>query len=220
MQFEQPIQRWFSTSTGAVILQQIREWNGEVLKRLYGMHLMQVGMVKENLADQAVEIHHRFVMSIGCTKEQSWAVLEGTDVALPIAMESLSVVILPHVLEFSSDPHQLLREVTRVLAEDGTVVIYGFSPWSLFNLGRRLPAGGYLSSGKVVEWLALLGYETRTVRHQPWLSWNWRRSRVVCGAYQVVAKRRVAPLSPVRMQWKERAAIAGNLVNREQCDPV
>ncbi|MBT6079926.1 MAG: SAM-dependent methyltransferase, partial [Gammaproteobacteria bacterium] len=112
MQSNQPLQDWFSTTTGRLLLQQERAWNSEALKQVYGMHLMQLGLAKENFAKQAVEIYHAFVMDIGSHEEQSWAVLEGQDVALPIATESLSAVILPHVLEFSSDPHQVLREVT------------------------------------------------------------------------------------------------------------
>ncbi len=201
------------------MLQQEREWNGDAVRHLYGMHLMQLGMEKANFAVQATEIHHPFVMAIGSHEEQSWAVLEGQDAALPIATESLSVVILPHVLEFSADPHQVLREVTRVLAEDGTVVIYGFSPWSLLNLTRRIPQGCYLSQRKVMEWLALLGYEVTVERKLPWLSWSWRSSRLNTGAYQLVARRRVIPLNPIIRRWKQRAAIAtGNLVNREGCE--
>ena len=219
MQSNQPLQDWFSTTTGRLLLQQERAWNSEALKQVYGMHLMQLGLAKENFAKQAVEIYHAFVMDIGSHEEQSWAVLEGQDVALPIATESLSAVILPHVLEFSSDPHQVLREVTRVLAEDGTVGLYGFSPWSLQSVRRRSAQGRFLSPRKVAEWLALLGYQVVAQRQLPWFSWSWRSSRLNSGGYQLVAKRQVTPLNPIQPRWKQRAAIAtGNLINREGCE--
>jgi SAM-dependent methyltransferase len=58
--------------------------------------------------------------------------------ALPFAAASLDLVVLPHVLEFASNPHQVLREVERVLVPEGQVVIAGFNPLSLFGLRRRL----------------------------------------------------------------------------------
>lgn len=219
MQSDHPLQHWFSTTTGSALLQQEREWNSAALKRVYGMHLLQLGMVKENFAKQATEVYHAFVMDVCGHEEQSWAVLEGVETALPIATESLSAVILPHVLEFSTDPHQVLREVTRVLSEEGTIILYGFSPWSLLNWSRRLAPERCLSAGKVGEWLELLGYEVVKRQQLPWLSWSWRSSRLNTGLYQLVAKRRVAPLNPVRPHWKQRAAIAtGNLVNRSGCE--
>lgn len=219
MQSSQPLQQWFSSPAGQELLLQEREWNGEALKRVYGMHLMQLGMSKEHFAKQAVEVYHPFVMDIGCHEAHSWAVLEGEDVALPIATESLSAVILPHVLESSADPHQVLREVTRVLSEEGEVLIYGFSPWSFFNLSRRFAGSRYLSSNKVSEWLELLGYEVLSKKRLSLMSWSWRRSRLNTGAYQLVAKRRVTPLNPVRQGWKRRAAMAtGNLMSREECE--
>lgn len=219
MQSSLPLQQWFSSPAAQELLQQERDWNSEVLKRVYGMHLMQLGMSKQHFAKQAVEVYHPFVMDIGSHEEHSWAVLEGEDVALPIATESLSAVILPHVLEFSADPHQVLREVTRVLSEEGEVLIYGFSPWSFLNLGRRFASSKYLSLNKVAEWLELLGYEVLSEKRLPLLTWSWSRSRLNTGAYQLVAKRRVTPLNPLRQGWKRRTAMAtGNLMSREECE--
>jgi ubiquinone/menaquinone biosynthesis C-methylase UbiE len=42
---------------------------------------------------------------------------------LPYATSSLDLVVMPHVLEFSPDPHQILREVERVLVPEGIVYI-------------------------------------------------------------------------------------------------
>lgn len=86
---------------------------------------------------------------------------------LPFAGGSVDLVVLPHVLEFCSDPHQILREVERILIPEGQVVIVGFNPISLWGLRRRLPhrpdgfpwEGQYLSVLRLRDWLALLGFE-------------------------------------------------------------
>ncbi|REV44164.1 class I SAM-dependent methyltransferase, partial [Mycobacterium tuberculosis] len=48
--------------------------------------------------------------------------------ALPFAANSLDLVVMPHALELSPDPHATLREVERVLVPDGRVVICGLNP--------------------------------------------------------------------------------------------
>lgn len=85
---------------------------------------------------------------------------------LPFASQSLDLVVLPHVLEFAAEPHQVLREVERVLIPEGQVIICGFNPASLWGLrhgvGRLtrshyLPAAGeFISMLRMKDWLKLL----------------------------------------------------------------
>ena len=74
---------------------------------------------------------------------------------------------MPHVLEFHGDPHQILREVERILIPDGQLVITGFNPLSLWGLRRKLPKcpdafplnGNYISVLRLKDWLQLLNFE-------------------------------------------------------------
>jgi ubiquinone/menaquinone biosynthesis C-methylase UbiE len=56
---------------------------------------------------------------------------------LPFAAHSIDLVVMAHVLEFHDDPHQILREVERVLIPEGEVIIAGFNPISIWGLRRR-----------------------------------------------------------------------------------
>ncbi|HMM72066.1 MAG TPA: class I SAM-dependent methyltransferase [Rhodocyclaceae bacterium] len=86
---------------------------------------------------------------------------------LPFASASVDLVVLPHALEFAEDPHQVLREVERVLIPEGRVVVSGFNPfslWGLYRNYRRVPSefpwsGHYLSVRRLSDWLRLLGFE-------------------------------------------------------------
>ncbi len=91
--------------------------------------------------------------------------------ALPIAPDSVDAVLLPHTLEFASDPYAIVREVDRVLAGEGQLVVLGFQPLSLWGLRASASRAGFppgmrriLSAGRVREWLVLLGYEVVTER--------------------------------------------------------
>lgn len=95
--------------------------------------------------------------------------------ALPLAEDSIDLVVLPHTLEFAPDPHLTLREVERVLRPEGRIVITGFNPTSLWGLRQRLSRtrlalhpspshperereGEFIGYWRVRDWLRLLGF--------------------------------------------------------------
>jgi len=83
---------------------------------------------------------------------------------LPLLEESASSLIMPHILETHTMPHQVLREVHRVLKSDGCLVLTGFNPVSLLSLQRYIYPkavyrGQYYSLNRVKDWLQLLGFE-------------------------------------------------------------
>ena len=57
---------------------------------------------------------------------------------LPFASQSIDLVVMPHILEFADEPHQVLREVDRVLVPEGHVVITGFNPASLWGVRQAM----------------------------------------------------------------------------------
>ncbi len=125
--------------------------------------------------------------------------------ALPIRSESVDVVIMPHILEFTEDQHQLLREVDRILKPEGRLYYLGFMPLSLFGLLHYWPGnrdrapwcGHFVSQHKMLDRLSLLNFEAKVAA----------RFRIksnkpgFTAAYAIRAiKRRytVIPLGPVR----------------------
>lgn len=88
---------------------------------------------------------------------------------LPFASASIDLIVLPHVLEFAKEPHQVLREVERVLIPEGQLIICGFNPFSLWGarqmLGRLSDAyflpqeGEFISLPRLKDWLKLLNME-------------------------------------------------------------
>ena len=117
---------------------------------------------------------------------------------MPFPAQSLDLVLLPHTLELSDDPHATLREVERTLVPEGKVVICGFNPVSLWGLRqtrghvyRRLgwdnlylpSAGEFIGIRRLRDWLNLLGFEVEVVqfgcyrpavRSERWLQrWDW-----------------------------------------------
>lgn len=153
--------------------------------------------------------------------------------ALPFEENSLDLVLLPHSLEWSDDPHAVLREVARVLVPQGRVLISGINPASLWGLrnwagARRwarpmagLPQEGQLIGyGRLRDWLKLLDLELEAasfgcyrpaLQSQPWLQrYGWLDRigasgwPVLGGAYFVEAVKRVAGVHRLTVPWQDR----------------
>jgi SAM-dependent methyltransferase len=156
--------------------------------------------------------------------------------ALPLASQSMDLVLLPHVLEFSSQPHAILREAERVLRPEGQIVITGFNPLSLWGLRRALPSaqsqmpfqGQFIGLHRLKDWLTLLGLELTGGRfgcyappfaHEKWLSRSAFMEKAgdrwwpIAGAvYAVRAIKRVVGARRVTPAWRQRRAAAPGLV--------
>jgi SAM-dependent methyltransferase len=151
---------------------------------------------------------------------------------LPIASESVDLIILPHVLEFAHDPHQVLREVNRVLRPEGRVLISGFNPVSIWGARqvclRSLPEritrpylpgeGQFISVPRLKDWFKLLSFEMGPTqfgcfappcRSKEWLDrWHFMETMgdkfwPICGAvYFASAVKRVGGMRLIGPAWR------------------
>ncbi|HFC54282.1 MAG TPA: SAM-dependent methyltransferase [Gammaproteobacteria bacterium] len=219
---------WFRLPAGQLLLEQERAQLGQVLTDLFGYHLLQVGCPGDVEMLKASRIRHSMVMSLEARAARGDAALCGEAAALPFAGESLDVILLPHVLEFAQDPHQVLREVERSLIPEGHLIITAFNPWSLWTFWRWLGwrrssppwSGRFHSPSRVQDWLGLLGFDTLQVRsfvyyppvrhgallrHLQLFEYLGRRCQPFLGAaYLLVARKRVATLTPLVPRWRLR----------------
>lgn len=83
---------------------------------------------------------------------------------LPFLSSSIDLCLLPHMLDYSENPHQLLRESKDILVSGGHLVILGFNPYSLWGARKLFSKeispwdGHYTSVYKVRDWLSLLDF--------------------------------------------------------------
>lgn len=102
--------------------------------------------------------------------------------AWPWQADSLDLVVLPHTLERSADPHACLREVERVLIPEGQVLITGLNPLSWWGLqqarAQDAPGQGQtlIAYRRLRDWLRLLGFEVQVSRFGGWTP-AWRQER-------------------------------------------
>ncbi len=232
------LRQWFRSPVGRELLGQEKALLDQVLPTLFGYHLLQVGRPASEDLTAASRIGHQLLLD---ESPQAHAlggiprVLVGDGGALPIASDSLDVILLPHTLEFHDAPHQILREVDRTLIPEGHVLIFGFNPLSLCGLRRLLAnrgqapwCGQFYTVNRLRDWLTLLGFDTvltRSYFFRPPLqyprllarlkfieAWGSRWWPVLGGGYLLVARKRVATLTPIRPRWRPRRIMAGSVI--------
>ena len=101
----------------------------------FGFHALQLGLPQCD-ALEANRMPHKFMACDGLPSDYALdrPLFLTNYEALPFKDASLDLVVLPHTLELSFDPHATLREVERVLVPEGRVVVCGMEPLSLIHI--------------------------------------------------------------------------------------
>ena len=188
---------WLKTPPGDYMLAWEREQFDQAVSDIFGYHALQLGL-PELHALRANRMPHQWLAASSLTPSagvtpatqsssrpgfqpgaQPAAAFATESVALPFAANSLDLLVLPHTLDLSPDPHASLREVERVLVPEGKVVISGLNPASLWGMRQRrahlyqrfgkaelfLPeAGEFIGYWRLRDWLRLLSFEVESAR--------------------------------------------------------
>jgi len=231
----QGLRGWYNRPVGQLLLEQEREQLDKVLPTLFGYHIVQVGCLLGNDLLSSSRVSNKILIDPDKGGETLTPSIFGYPDAIPVASDSVDVVVLPHTLEFERDPHQILREADRVLIPEGHVVVLGFNPWSLWGLWRLLFGrsgkapwcGDFLSLTRTKDWMALLGFDVVLVQpyfFRPPLQRSGIMSKLsfmeqlglklwprLSGAYVLVARKRVTTMTPIRPRWRTRTRLMGEM---------
>ena len=208
---------------GVPTVQRMLAWEREQTERcladVFGYHALQAGWSGVD-ALGGNRMPHRWLARLEfdaapppipdlCFDSRAW----------PWPADALDLVVLPHTLERSADPHACLREVERVLIPEGQVLITGLNPWSAWGWqqrrslthAKRMGPGDWparpIAPHRLRDWLHLLGFEIQIQRFAGWTP-TWRSERwvqrmgwmesfgqrwlpILGGVYLVVATKRV-----------------------------
>ncbi|MCU6435848.1 class I SAM-dependent methyltransferase [Undibacterium sp. Jales W-56] len=240
---------WLDQPAGSYIL----EWEQALLDRLtvdiFGFNAVQIGLpqidaLRANRMPNKWRTNNTLLVPTDKVSEGSDAakippiVLCHDFCELPFDSHSIDLVVLPHILEFAGEPHQILREVERILIPEGRVIICGFNRASLWGArqaaGRLaknyfLPKeGDFISVPRMKDWLKLLNME---VNHTdfgcyalPFSTEKWlKRSSLMEAAgsrwwpylgatYTIQAIKRIKGMHLIGPALKHKRASRGNAV--------
>ncbi|GAB2881899.1 methyltransferase domain-containing protein [Uliginosibacterium flavum] len=233
--------QWLPTPRGQYLLTWEQDRVDRVVADIFGFNALQIGLCGQDFL-RANRMPHRILGGACNHTDEPGASVQLLAEELPFASQSLDLVVLPHVLEFASSPHQVLRELERVLVPGGHLVITGFNPFSMWGLRRALAGhmgeipwrGQYLSVSRLKDWLGLLGCEPRIsafgcyappASSAEWLRrWSFMDSvgprlwPFMGGAYVLHAVKRVPGMRLITPKWREQKARKKGLVAVTQKD--
>ncbi len=162
------LESWYGGERGRYLLQCTRQALSDRLSTSFGYHLLQIGMTAGHALFQGSPINHRIY---ACHANGEGVNLLSAADELPLESDSVDVLIAHHSLEFTDNPHQVLRELQRVLTPQGQLLIVGFNPYSLHGISTRLRrwrkgslwhSHRPVSENRLTDWLRLLGCEVQS----------------------------------------------------------
>lgn len=150
---------WFDSAAGRYVLEREQEWFDARCADIFGFKAMQIGQCHVDFL-RANRMPFRFSTSVTDGHMRS------RPEELPLASQSIDLIVLPHALEFSPNPQQLMREIERVLRPEGRLLLAGFNPFSLWGFKRAVGSrqsypwtGRFLHLNRIKDWLSLMGFE-------------------------------------------------------------
>ena len=94
---------WFETPKGDYVLAWERGQFDAAVEDVFGYNAVQIGLPGlDFLRESRIPLKVRAGLEPGCS-------LRCEPVQLPLAAQSIDLLALPHVLEFSAQPHAILR---------------------------------------------------------------------------------------------------------------
>lgn len=218
---EPPI-NWQALPNGVLIKNELEQQLVSWWPRFFGYYIIKIGELSAQLNIVDSPIKNQLAITQQASKGNIIAEIDD----LPLLEHSIDVCLLSHALEFSLDPHHVIREANRVLIPNGHLIITGFNPFSLAGLNKLIPfrrkqtpwQGHFFSPMRVKDWLHLMGYEILadqrflhstliTDRKNGFFAKHWQKFAQnhlpsFGSIYIIVAKKRVLPLTPIKPKWR------------------
>jgi SAM-dependent methyltransferase len=229
------LQHWLHTPLGQRVYALERKLVSEALAQVFGWQLLQIGLWGDAgglLADARTQRKTVLAWHGDAGSGNENFIRSRVD-SLAIASDSVDAVLLPHTLEYEPDPHEILREVERILSAEGNLIVLGFRPFSSWGLRHVFARDGFppgterlLGERRLRDWMKLLGFEVVDARRYlftfPWgsatptsqsfLERTGERLWPMFGSgFLIKARKRVYAITPIRPRWRRRPQVVGGL---------
>lgn len=223
---------WQELPNGDLVLSAIDSALAPWWEKFFGYHLLKIGALSQEISTLNCPIKNQVSCCTTSNIGQGHASIVGELDDLPIQEHSVDVCLLSHALEFSLDPHHVIREANRVLIANGYLIITGFNPLSLAGFNRFIPYRRakqpwnehFFSPMRVKDWLHLMGFEILSDERyihsnlvgkmsNHFLAKGWRKFASnyfnnFGSVYVIIAKKRVLPLTPIKPKWQIRTGFS------------
>lgn len=221
------LQAWYDTPLGKEMLGEEQRLIDRALAQVQGNHLLQITLDGRRWFCDQARAQHGVLLSprIELGMEMNSVLAEHE--SLPFQSAVVDIVLLHHALEFSPEPHQVLREAARVLRPGGHLIMLSFNPNSLFGLHQQLKRensapwnSALLRSGRLTDWFRLLQLSPLSTESRgyayPLENEKWRGRLRPLGVLMrnlpmpsgnlvlMMARKDVGGMTPILPEWNRR----------------
>jgi len=254
---------WYKTQSGQATLAKLDEQCAELLSEIFGYYAVETGVLsgKHSLLQQtriatsftlidkshsssfsSVSTNSLSPTSVSTKKRvegdqlETFSSIISSNEQLPLATDNIDLVLGTHVLESSKDPHQVLREIDRVLVPEGHCILIGFNPFAISGLAKQLRSKisrqedtvKLRSASRIRDWFSLLGFEVLDVQYmglRPNVKnkklfeslskleeWSEIAGPLLGKLYMIHAKKQVVAMTPYKKVWRAPAVLSGGKV--------
>ncbi|OOS02034.1 SAM-dependent methyltransferase [Canicola haemoglobinophilus] len=166
---------WQHIQKGATYCSLINSFFADWFPKVLGYQWLMIGGLSAEL-ELNLPLRHKIILMPEITQNpaalftpnqtEEISLIQADPLQLPFVQQSINACVLANTLNFTENPHQLLREITRVLEDDGYLFISLFNPYSPLIFKQQLnyknqtalPFRQYFN-WRVVDWLELLNFE-------------------------------------------------------------
>lgn len=193
---------WRQLQQGEHYCSALTDYFADWFPKILGYQLLKIGGLSgEILCD--LPLRHQIIVApkihenlTALSQQPDHSVIQAALTELPFVQQSVDACLLANTINFSQDPHQLLREVHRVLTDDGYLFISLFNPFSklvckrhLFKSNHEKLIFRHFLTWRVIDWLELLNFEILARQNLP--------EGFFSPLTVIVARKRTYPLQPI-----------------------
>ncbi|MHA7841553.1 MAG: class I SAM-dependent methyltransferase [Gammaproteobacteria bacterium] len=157
----QQLDQWFHGRLGTQLRAAETQHLESILPNHFGYYAVQLGAPIFTQWLHHSPIKHRLWVGPVCDYPISTLQVRSDCDHLPLAPNSIDLVVMPHVLEFAESPQLILQEAINALIPNGALIILGFNPMSFWGLWRKCQKkrnqvpwqGRYVGITRLRSWL-------------------------------------------------------------------
>lgn len=219
---------WYQAYPGKMILSLELARLARVLPGLYGEYALQINGPNDALMLRDAHMKQKIQLFDCRNVSDASFSLQADLTELPLAPNSMDLVVLPHVLEFAQNPRQLLSQCYQMMAPHGHLVIFSFCPFSVWGVWRHCKgrqgqpwSGKFYRRARIDYWLDAIGFSV-IKRHQLCFHWPtqsafWAKYSFVFeitgqiawpglgSIYMVVAQKQIHHMTPIKAsRWAKK----------------
>ena len=192
--YETELSDWFGSRLGQYVYDSEKRIIDSMIADVFGYNAVQIGLPELDYLSTS-RVSNKFVLS-----STDRGALKALPELVPIRSSSVDLIVMPHAIENSQSPHDLVREAERVLLPGGVIIFSGFNPhsmWGIMNAAISMSkisapwVGKYLTIRRLKDWCKLLSIELDA-------------GRMCCYRPPIQSNRvmhRLAPLESIGDRW-------------------